>query len=277
MHGSIDRVDKVEITVDEKLVMSLASPGRLTNIWGKSGVGKTIVAVSLAIAEIGAGGKVFYMTDEPRDVAVKLGLIFNNNPCIAMRFPSSIDGLMLASIKHFANQTDMIQQLPFAFLPSPEVVESAEFKSFVDNAENYLNERVVNSFEAYQSPTMVVIDEFTRLFKRQSIGGDPGDLTPQVGLQLGFLKTIARDKNVKIVVTSSSKTILSATEESQNGRFIEVPIINNLFDYYVDIDAQLTWTGRAGERAVAITGSDGKQNRFYVDLAELHTNPNEVN
>lgn len=269
-------IDKAEIIVDETLLMTLASPGKITNIWGKSGAGKTIMAVSLAIAEIEAGGKVIYLTDEPRDVAVKLAMIFKNDHANATLFPSSIDGLMLARIKHFANQTDMIEQLSFSFLPSRDFVESAEFKEFVDNAENYLNERVVKSFEAYKTPTMVVIDEFTRLYKRQSIGGDPGDLNQQLALQLGFLKTVARDKNMKIVVTSSSKTILTTTSDRENERFIEVPIINNLFDYYVDIDAQITWTGRAGERAIAITGSEGKQSRFYVDLAELHVNQSEV-
>jgi RecA/RadA recombinase len=276
MHVSIERVNKAEIIVDETLLMALASQGKITNIWGKSGAGKTIMAVLLAIAEIEAGGKVIYLTDEPRDVAVKLAMIFKNDQASATLFPSSIDGLMLARIKHFANQTDMIEQLSFAFLPSREFVESAEFKEFVDNAENYLNERVVKSFEAYKQPTMVVIDEFTRLYKRQSIGGDPGDLNQQLALQLGFLKTVARDKSMKIVVTSSSKTILTTTSDRENERFIEVPIINNLVNYYVDIDAQITWTGCAGERAIAITGSEGKQNRFYVDLAELHVNQSEV-
>jgi hypothetical protein len=250
--------------------------GKITNLWGKSGTGKTIVAISLALAELGSGGKVLYLSDEPRDVAVKLAMIFKQDRPGHMVFPSLLDGLMLVRIKHFANQTDMIEHLPFAFMPSQDIANSSVFKDFVDDEENFLNEWVVKSFEAYHPPALVIIDEFTRLFKRQSIGGDPGDLNPQLAIQLGFLKTIARDHGVKIVVTSSSKTILTMADKLENEKFIEVPLVNNLFEYYADLDAQITWTGRAGERAITVSGNDGKQGRLYVDLADLHKMPHEV-
>ena len=262
--------------MDETLALALASPGKLTNFWGKSGAGKTIVAMSLALAELEAGGKVIYLTDEPRDVAAKLAIVFRTDATGATTFPSMIDNFLLVRIRHFANQTDMIEQLPFAFLPPREFTDSPEFKNFVENAENYINESVVKSFEVYQPPTMVVVDEFTRLYKHQATGGDLGELNPQLALQLGFLKTMAQDKGVKVVLTSSSKTILENNLNDSQQKFIEVPIINELLEYYTDIDAQITWTGRAGERAIEITGRDAYQGRFYVDLADLHKPQNEV-
>jgi len=267
-------------TVDTHLLPALTAPMKITNIWGKSGAGKTIIAINLAVAELARGGKVLYFSDEPGDFAMKLAKILNGDN--DSRFPRTFKhgNLTAVEIKNFKNQEEIVRNLPFAFLPGQEAASSKAFKDFIGAAETNLNGRVIESLEAhYKPPTMLVLDEFTRQYRRQAfLSQEPGDLGQDMAAQLGCLKTIALDRQVKIVLTNASKTIIGIADDSKESKFIEVPVANNLFEYYADIDVQITWTQRAGERALTILNQTerGKPGRVYIDLASLYIKKEEV-
>jgi RecA/RadA recombinase len=260
--------------MDTILRSALAAPGRVTNIWGKSGAGKTSLALDMATSEIReGGGKVLYVTDDPASVAARLAAILENGGAKNGPCKTVADDFVLIRISTFKNQGEIIQQLPFAFLPDEATRGSAELKRFVETGENDLSEMVIESFKAYKPPSMVIVDEFTRVYKHQLIEmEDPGSLSLQLVAQLGFLKVIAVEKGIKVVVTSATRTIATTTAGTENSRFIDVPIANDVLDHYADIDVQLQWTRRAGERSISITyaGDKGRKLHHFIDMNTLH-------
>jgi RecA/RadA recombinase len=254
---------------------ALAAPGRVTNIWGKSGAGKTSLALDVAISEIrGANGKVLYITDDPAAVAAHLGSCMVNEGNKNDSATQLADGFVLIRSLTFKNLGETVQQLPFAFLPDGSTRESAEFKSFVGTGENDINEEIVGSFDAYKPPSLVIIDELTRQYKRQSIEmDDPGSLNLQLVTQLGFLKMIAVEKGIKVVITSATRTIAKTIAGNEETRFMDVPIANDVLDHYVDIDAQLQWTRRVGERNIIITDANEKNKQLHhiIDMNMFHS------
>ncbi len=261
--------------MDAALRSALAAPGRVTNIWGKSGAGKTSLALDIAMSEIRDGdGKVLYITDDPAAVAARLAAPHpagDDKNCPGTHVP---EDFVLIQSPNFKNLGEVIQQLPFAFLPGEATRESAEFKNFVETGENDISEKIIESFKAYKPPSMVIIDEVTRRYKRQSIEmEDPGPLNRQLVTQLGFLKTIAVEKVIKVVITSATRTIAGTIGGTEEPRFIDVPIANDVLDHYVDINAQLQWTRRVGERNIIITDANGRNKQLHhvIDLNELHS------
>jgi RecA/RadA recombinase len=260
--------------MDATLRSALAAPGRVTNIWGKSGAGKTSLALDIAMSEIqDVNGKVLYITDDPPPVVTRLAAPLPDGDDKNRPGTHLPEDFVLIRSPTFKNLGELVQQLPFAFLPDETSRESVEFKNFVDAGENDINEKVIESFKPWKPPSMVVIDEITREYKRQSIVmEDPGPLNLQLVTQLGFLKAIAVEKGIKVIVTSATRTIAGAIGGSEEPRFIDVPIANDVLDHYIDIDAQLQWTRRVGERNIIITDANGrtKQQHHVIDMNILH-------
>ncbi|MBN2152836.1 MAG: hypothetical protein JW839_15400 [Candidatus Lokiarchaeota archaeon] len=253
---------------------ALAARGSVTNMWGKSGAGKTSLALGIAIAEIrDSGGKVLYITDDPASVAALLTVPgtpggAKDEPC-----GRETDDFCLVRCPTFRSLGEVVRRIPFAFAPDEETRGSEEFKAFARARENDLNGDVVGSFKHYKPPTMVVVDEITRLYKRLAIGmADPGPPNLQLLAQLGFLRSVATERGIKVVVTSATRTIAQAIGGNGETRFLDVPVANDLLDRYADIDAQVQWTPRAGERRVVVTGPNGKgkQLQHVVDIDALH-------
>ncbi len=260
--------------MDAALWSALAAPGSITNIWGKSGAGKTSLALDLAISEIRDGrGRVLYVTDDPESVAA---LIAGHNPQVGATNPPGTresDDFILIRSPTFKNLGEVVHQIPFAFLPDEATRGSEEFKKFVGSGENDLSENVIGSFKAYKAPSMVIVDEVTRQFKRRTIEAeDLGPLILQLVTQLGFLKKIAAERGIKVILTSANRTISGRTDGTEETRFVDVPIANDVLDHYVDIDAQMQWTPRAGERNIVITGPTEKNKQLYhvIDIEALH-------
>lgn len=260
--------------MDATLRSALATPGRITNIWGKSGAGKTSLALDLAFSEIEDGrGKVIYITDDPAAVASRLGTRLRSEGDASHLDAHIREYLILIRIQAFKNQGNIIQQLPLAFLPDKATREASQFKNFVGTGENDLSELVIESLKAYKEPSMVIVDEITRLYKRQSIDADdPGSLNFQLLAQLGFLKNLAAGRGIKVIVTSATRTISVAVDSSDEARFIDVPVANDVMEHYVDIDAHMQWTRRPGERDVIVMDASQKtrQQVHVIDLNMLH-------
>ncbi len=256
------------------LLSALAAPGRVTNIWGKSGAGKTSLALDLATSEIRDGnGKVLYITDDPTTVVAML--VAPHSTGEDKNSPDShvAEDFVLIQALTFKNLGEVIQQLPFAFLPGEATQESVAFKNFVETGENDISEKIIESFKAYKPPSMVIIDEVTRKYKHQSIKmEDPGQLNLQLVMQLGFLKMVAAEKGVKVVITSATRTIVGAIGGTEEPKFIDVPIANDILDHYVDIDAQLQWTRRAGERNIIITDANARTTQLHhvINMNAIH-------
>nr|MDO8087543.1 hypothetical protein [Candidatus Sigynarchaeum springense] len=260
--------------MDAVLWSALAAPGKITNIWGRSGAGKTSLALGISLREIqDANGKVLYITDDPESVAALLSMLYQVDGARSGQATWIAEGFILINSPTFKNLGQIIQQIQFAFLPDEVIRASAEFKSFVGAGENDINEKVIESLKAYKSPSMVIIDEVTRQFKRQLIDAeDPGPAILQLVTQLGFLKNIAVEKRIKLVLTSANRTIMTAVGGADETRFIDVPLASDVFDHYVDIDVQVQWTPRAGERNIIITGSNekNKQLQVVISIETLH-------
>lgn len=253
---------------------ALAAPGRITNIWGKSGAGKTSLALDLAISEIeDVHGKVIYITDDPVAVIRRVGKRLLSRDDATSHDAQLRDYFIILHAQAFKNQGDIIQQLPLAFLPDMATRESSQFKNFVGTGENDLSEMVIQSLAAYKEPSMVIVDEITRMYKRLAIDADdPGSLNLQLLAQLGFLKDLAARRGVKVVITSATRTISTTVASTDETRFIDVPIANDVMDHYVDIDARVQWTRRAGERDVIVmdASQQSKQQVHVIDLNAIH-------
>ncbi|MEX2754517.1 MAG: AAA family ATPase [Candidatus Sigynarchaeota archaeon] len=260
--------------MDAALWSTLAVPGKITNIWGKSGAGKTSLALDMSLSEIrDENGKVLYITDDVESVAALLAVLFPQEGARSGLATRVADGFILIQSPTFKSLGQIIQQIQFAFLPDDVVRESAEFKSFVAAGENDINEKVIESLKAYKPPSMVIIDEVTRQFRRQSIEAeDAGPLILQLVMQLGFLKNLAVEKRIKVVLTSANRTITTSVGSTDETRFIDVPVANDVLDHYVDIDVQMQWTPHAGKRYIIITcpNENNKQLQHVITMETLH-------
>ena len=102
------RVETGEITISlpnslSKLLQRISEPGIIVNIWGRSGSGKTIVALNLALDRILAGKKVLYFTDQLEGIGYKIQEILKRND-LQGNFKEKLDSfLKIVNLKNFKN------------------------------------------------------------------------------------------------------------------------------------------------------------------------------
>nr|MDO8119499.1 hypothetical protein [Candidatus Sigynarchaeota archaeon] len=255
----------IPIPLHEKAVQ----PCCLANLWGRSGTGKTCLAMNIALGEAMAGKKVLYFTDDPGSIAVKVAPLLHDggHPDASNKeITNALESIIFVHVHDFKNQNEIIEMLPHAFIPGDDLVNSIQFKNIIAKGEMDLNQRIVDSVRKnYIQPSLVIFDEFTRLYRDQVMEKEDADLSNRMlALQAGSLDSLAREKNVAIIVVSGARTeqveLNTSIEDGRTVSFEDVSAANQIIDKYASVQVRLEHTIVPGERMITIADErDGKK------------------
>jgi len=221
-----------------------------------------MLAINLALQELERDGKVLYFADRPDDFSTKLDLLM---PSYKIGIDPPLDRLVVVGLASVNQLWDALEHLPFAFPRLDQELAG-------DDAAHL--ESVRASIQEISTPSMIVVDELTRLYGRQILpASEPRELNKRLALQLGILAGLTLERGLRTVILSGTRitpitpvaTIESTDEDDgeeaavQDAGFKESPVAHGIIEYYSEIEAWMTWTSHPGERVTWIQDKSVKQ------------------
>ncbi|MFX0099152.1 MAG: hypothetical protein ACFFCS_06180 [Candidatus Hodarchaeota archaeon] len=262
------RVETGEITISlpnslSQILKSISEPGIIANIWGRSGSGKTILALNLALDRILAGKKVLYFTDQLEGIGYKIQEILKRDD-LQGGFKEKLDSfLKIVNLKNFKNQIEIIHELFTIFPSREEITKSKEFKQFMEIEALDLDVKVINSLKEFEMPSMIIFDEFARQYRELSLTSDASVLSKLIGVQLGFLKKLAKNQSIPVILLNGTHTIkVKPIEDDDSISYQEAPLVHYALEYWEDVNVRLSHTMNAGERI--LTFSDHRKGDVQI-------------
>jgi hypothetical protein len=220
-----------------------------------------MLAINLALQELERDGKVLYFADRPDDFSKKLDLLM---PSLQIGIDAPLDRLVAVGLASVNQLWEALEHLPFAF---PRFEQ--QLASDADELQ-----AVRARMQAISAPSMIVVDELTRLYGRQVLpASEPREMNKRLALQLGILAGLTRERDLRTVLLSGTRiTPITPVAPAESGDeedgqeatmqdmgFKESPVAHGIVEYYSEIEAWMTWTSHPGERVTWIQDKSDTQ------------------
>ncbi|MHA1717500.1 MAG: hypothetical protein ACTSXP_17805 [Promethearchaeota archaeon] len=250
----------------------MISPGKITNIWGRSGIGKTILALNLAIHAIQIRKKVIFFTSKTGSFYCILSQL-RKSSWFTKDVENNLSSLLFTvQVDNFKEQVHVIRDLDYLYVPRRNVHDSDVYREKINVLDPAVDMEILNSFDNYEAPSLLIFDDFSWHFRQNLVKTRKSELLGKdFTMIMAFLKKITRIHNTIIVLINQSRVMINDKSNNLEDRFVERPVADKHISYWVDIDIHLFHGKKLGTRMLRILDKDKKTEvlKQNFQLAEL--------
>ncbi|MBD3188307.1 hypothetical protein GF325_15840 [Candidatus Bathyarchaeota archaeon] len=250
----------------------LVLPGCISTVWGRSGVGKTVLSLNISLNQALQGRRVIYVSDQPASAMKTFTFLKNHGFFNSREIEMIEDNVNIIPVGDFDQQETLVMHAPFFFIPDEKMLRSASYRKTLRWMDVSLEDRAIDALEQISNPSFIIIDEITRLYgKLALLSENPNEINKRLAMQFGMLRHIARVQRIAILCVVSPR--LMKVDEGIGGEefFEEKPVASNIINYWTSIDIHMVTHDVLDERLLTVTckHQQGNPHTRLISLKEL--------